>query len=206
MRPTVSTRSIPGMWRWRRNPLRRRSDVVEAWAGLATVVMAGVGAPIAGYAAGQTVDSTLRQAVAAQRAERHQVTATVLRIARPRAPVIAPDNTSGGGTSRTATVSWQAKDGSRRQAQVSIVGRHALGSTLTVWADRRDRLVQPPLDPSTITTNAVAAGLGAASTLTGLLLLARRVLAWRILRQRMAAWERDWNRVSQDWGHAGAGG
>lgn len=34
-------------WRWRRNPLRRHSDVVEAWTALIVAVLLLVGAPLA---------------------------------------------------------------------------------------------------------------------------------------------------------------
>lgn len=206
MRSTRGTRSIPGLWRWRRNPLRRRSDIVEAWAGLATVVLAGVGAPLAGIAAGQSVDTTLRQAVATQRAERHEVTATVLAASRTPATVVGSDDSDDQGTSRTALVSWRTPDGTTHRTTVIILGRHAAGSTLPLWTDRRGRLVQPPLDGATATTNAVAAGLGAATTVIALLMTARYFLTWRLMRRRMADWEREWSRVGQDWGRAGAGG
>src|SRR5207237_251923 len=37
-------------WRWRRNPLRRRSDVVEAWTVLVVAVLLSVVAPLVGVA------------------------------------------------------------------------------------------------------------------------------------------------------------
>jgi hypothetical protein len=194
------------MWRWRHNPLRRRSDVVEAWAGLATVVMASVGAPLAGLAAGQSVDTTLRRAVAAQRAERHEVRATVLSVSDAPATVVDPDDTNTRGTSHTARISWRTADGTLHKASVIMIGRHPAGSTLPLWTDRRGRPAQPPLDTTTATTNAVAAGLGAAATVIAFLLSVRQLLSWRILRRRLADWEREWSRVGQDWGRAGAGG
>ncbi|MER7187064.1 3-deoxy-7-phosphoheptulonate synthase, partial [Streptomyces hyaluromycini] len=39
-------------WRWRQNPLRRKSDVVEAWIALAVAVLLGVAAPLAGALTG----------------------------------------------------------------------------------------------------------------------------------------------------------
>lgn len=205
MRSTGGARSIPGMWRWRRNPLRRRSDLVEAWVGLVTVTMAAVGAPAAGFAAGQAVDATLRRAVTTERAERHQVAATVL-ADRPRTNLADPDDTSGEATNPTATVSWRAPDGSRHRTTVSVVGHRSPGTILRVWTDRHGKLVPPPMDTTTATTNAVASGIGAAITTTAFLLAARRLLSWRILRRRLADWEREWSRISQDWGRAGAGG
>ncbi|MDI5972073.1 hypothetical protein POF50_022500 [Streptomyces sp. SL13] len=199
-------RSIPGNWRWRPNPLRRRSDLVEAWAGLAAVAITVVGAPAAGIAAGRAVDTTLRHAAATQRAQRHEVRAVVLPAARPRSGTIAPQSSDGQATSHTARISWKGSDGKPHQALVTIVGRHTAGTTLPVWIDRDERPVDPPLDTATATSNAVAAGVGAAAALAALVMAARNLLGWRLLRRRLADWERAWSRIGQDWGRAGAGG
>lgn len=203
MRPTWVTRWIPGTWRWRPNPLRRRSDLIEAWVGLVIAVVVAAGAPVLGIAAGRAVDASLLRTVVAQRAERHEVRATVLSAARAQAAAVDPDDTNS--VSRTAVLGWRS-GGSAHRATVTIVGRHSVGSTLPVWLDRRDRPVEPPLDKVAATTNATAAGLSAAAATAGLLLAARRFLSWRILRRRMADWGREWSRVGQDWGHAGTGG
>jgi hypothetical protein len=58
-------------WRRRRNPLRRRSDVVEAWTVLAVAVLLFVGAPLAGAAVGWWRYDNAQARAAAQRAERH---------------------------------------------------------------------------------------------------------------------------------------
>jgi hypothetical protein len=74
-------------WRWRRNPLRRRSDVVEAWTALAVAVLLLVGAPLAGALAGLWAHRTAQAVAEERRAERHQVHAEV--VGRP--PVRRPD-------------------------------------------------------------------------------------------------------------------
>ncbi|WP_269856311.1 Rv1733c family protein [Streptomyces sp. RPT161] len=199
-------RSVPGLWRWRRNPLRRRSDVVEAWASLVTVGLVVVGAPLAGLAAGQSVGSDLQRTVQRQRAERHRTTAHVVSVDRHRAPVVDSEAAHGQDGTRVALVRWRTPDGESRTGVVRIEARHVVGDPLAVWTDRRGRLTERPMDESTATTNAVAAGFGVAGAAAALVCGARQLLGWRIMRRRLADWAREWTRVSEDWGRAGAGG
>ncbi|AEW93154.1 hypothetical protein SCATT_07830 [Streptantibioticus cattleyicolor NRRL 8057 = DSM 46488] len=199
-------RWMPGMWRWRRNPLRRRSDLIEAWAGLATAVVVVVGAPVAGIAAGRSVGTELEHDARVEQAQRHRVTATVLRTADRSSPAVQTESVPGQQPLRLATIRWTAPDGTPRTGTVRVERRPAAGDTLPVWTDRHGVLTDRPLDSSAATANAVAAGLGAATTTAALACAARQALGWRLLRRRLADWERDWLRVSQDWGRTGAGG
>jgi hypothetical protein len=52
----------------------------------------------------------------------------------------------------------------------------------------------------------VLAGTAVASAAAGLLVISRQLLMWRLMARRMDSWEREWARVGQDWGRAGAGG
>ncbi|PWI41748.1 hypothetical protein [Streptomyces sp. ICBB 8177] len=199
-------RAVPGLWRWRANPLRRRGDVVEAWAGLATLAVVAVGAPAAGLAAGGTVGSQLRHQVAVEQAHRHEVRATVLSSARRTPPAADTDPATGQSVSRIAVVRWTMPDGSVHDATVRLVGGRPPGAAITLWADDAGRLADRPMDTMTAVTNAVAAGLAAAAAVTALAFAVRRVIGWRMMRARLAEWEREWARVSQDWGRAGAEG
>ncbi|MEU1629428.1 hypothetical protein ABZ746_29755 [Streptomyces sp. NPDC020096] len=199
-------RPIPGLWRWRRNPLRRRSDAIEAWASLVTVGLVVIGAPVAGLAAGKSVGSDLQRTMQRQRAERHRTTAHVININRHPAPVADSEAAHGQDGTRVALVRWRTPDGSSRSAVVRIEARHVVGDPLAVWTDRRGRLTDRPMDASTATTNAVAAGVGVGGAAAALVCGARQLLGWRIMRRRLADWAREWARVSEDWGRAGAGG
>ncbi|MEU6176001.1 hypothetical protein ABZ832_29350 [Streptantibioticus parmotrematis] len=199
-------RAVPGLWRWRSNPLRRRGDVVEAWAGLATLAVVAVGAPTAGLVAGGTIGSELRHQVAVEHADRHQVRATVLSSTRRTPPAADTDPATGQSVSRIAVVRWTMPDGSVHDATVRLVGGRPPGAAITLWADDAGRLTDRPMDTMTAVTNAVAAGLAAAAAVTALAFAVRRVIGWRMMRSRLAEWEREWARVSQDWGRAGAEG
>jgi hypothetical protein len=186
-------------WRWRRNPLRRRSDVVEAWLGLLTAVLFCT-VPAIGWWAGQSVDRTLQRVVRTQRAERTLVTATVEPGKSAKAAAIGADPNHGD------TLRWTAPDHTVHTATVSSDLEVWHQGKILVWTDHKGVLVPPPLDSATAATHSVLAGIAAGSAAGGLLLMSRQVLMWRLMLRRMASWEREWARVGQDWGRAGAGG
>jgi plastocyanin len=200
-------------WRWRRNPLRRRSDVVEGWLGVLTALLFCT-APVIGWWAGQSVDRTLQRVVRTQRAERTLVSATAQ--SPKSAEATSPSSASAGSSSSSDplgsdsqhgdTLRWTAPDHSVHTATVSSDLEVWQQHRIMVWTDHKGALVPAPLDSVTATTHSVLAGLAAASAAGGLLLISRQVLLWRLMLRRMASWEREWARVGQDWGRAGAGG
>jgi hypothetical protein len=196
-------------WRWRRNPLRRPTDVVEAWLLLVTVAVLCL-TPLLGWWAGAMADRTLQATVRAQHVERTLVPATV-----------QPD-TKGAGAAPTAqgarndpapgfsghgdVLKWRAPDGTAHTADVSSDLELWQQGHIRLWVDRHGDLVPPPLDRATAGTRAVLTGTAVTSTAAGLVVVARQLAMWRLMRRRMASWEREWERVGQDWGRAGAGG
>ena len=46
-------RAISGLWRWRRNPLRRATDLAEAWTCLLALLLILVAGPVIGSATGR---------------------------------------------------------------------------------------------------------------------------------------------------------
>ncbi|MGW3730597.1 hypothetical protein ACWDPP_36965, partial [Streptomyces sp. NPDC000851] len=61
------------LWRWRRNPLKRRADTVEAW----VLLGAGMLTVLGGVLAGLTVARSVEQELARERAEWRPVTASL---------------------------------------------------------------------------------------------------------------------------------
>ncbi|MFG1810754.1 hypothetical protein [Streptomyces sp. NPDC049040] len=207
-RPKRLTKS---WWRWRRNPLRRRSDVVEAWLGAVTALLLCT-APLIGWWAGQSVDRTLHRVARDQRAQRSLVPAAVV-----ESPA-APGTTAAPGAAKAAAATagtdprhgdmlhWIAPDRSPHTAKVPAGLEVWRGDSLLLWTDRTGVLVPPPLDDTTASTHAVLAGVAAGSAAGGALLMSRQLLVWRLMRRRMDSWEREWAAVGQDWGRAGADG
>ncbi|WP_461028884.1 Rv1733c family protein, partial [Streptomyces sparsus] len=109
-------RAIVGLWRWRHNPLRRRSDRVETWLALGAALVITLGAPLVGIAAGDAAHGSLLRTVAAEHEQRQQVWATVHRLL-PR-PAAEPEFEEFGDRSgrQRVVVGWTAPDGTVRTA------------------------------------------------------------------------------------------
>ncbi|WP_329129376.1 hypothetical protein OG552_03165 [Streptomyces sp. NBC_01476] len=190
-------------WQWRRNALRRRTDVIETWLGLLTTLLFCL-LPLFGWWVGASVDRTLQRVVRTERSERFLVSATVV----PRTSGKQPS----GATARPAdqrqgdVLRWTAPDHSSHSTTVSVDLEVWHQGKIQLWTDRSGHLVPPPLDSATAATHSVLAGTAAATSAGGLLLITRQVLMWRLMRRRLVSWEQEWARVGQDWGRAGADG
>ncbi|MEU6403419.1 hypothetical protein [Streptomyces sp. NPDC046985] len=198
-------RVITGLWRWRASPLRRTTDLVEAWAALAALLLILSAVPLLGAVVGSAAQGALQQSVRHQRQTRHQVTATVVRKPHQVAP--AADPQAPGRAARVQVIAdWTAPDGSRRRGLVTtLLKTPRPGDRFVVWTDRRGRLVTRPLDATAATTHAVLAGLAASLLAAGLIEGIRRLILWRLVRLRYARWDRAWERAGPDWGRTGAG-
>lgn len=184
-------------WRWRRSPLRRRSDVIEAWAVLVVAVLILVGAPLAGAAAARWAHGEARSVSMEQRAERHRVRAEVV----GRKGDSLPSVQAGGQHAYRATVRWTEPGEGTRTATARVPSDTRRGETVDVWFDSRGRSVTPPVAESavwqhTLTIGTCAAGGAALVVLFGHFLV-RRVA----LRRRMAEWDRAWARTEPEWTH-----
>ncbi|MEU6009454.1 hypothetical protein [Streptomyces sp. NPDC047453] len=181
------------LWRWRRNPLKRRADMVEAWVVLGTWVL-GV---LAGVLAGWTVARGAEQAMALEPLAR---TPTVARVTER-----VPGSSAGaGGAPGTALrvwgkVRWTAPDGTARSGWARVWPGSAAGTPVTVWTDSRGRLVTGPATPAQARTRAVMSGglvgVGAAAVpfVTG------RALRACLERRRLDQWDTEWARFGPLW-------
>ncbi|MFD7263155.1 hypothetical protein [Streptomyces sp. NPDC059874] len=197
-----------GVWRWRRNPLRRPTDLFEAWVAFAAVVCVLVVAPALGWVAGLTVDGTLQRAAREQRQERHLVAAVVVR----QAPEPASGQSADPSAQRTAprrtqiVAAWTAPDGSSHQGTVPAAEEPPRpGDRFRIWTDARGRLVGQPLDPSSAALHAGAVGLAIAIGAAALVETVRRLVVRRLVHRRYIRLDRAWAAAGPDWGRAGAG-
>ncbi|MFI9768910.1 hypothetical protein ACIHJG_18850 [Streptomyces sp. NPDC052415] len=200
-------RAISGLWRWRHNPLRRATDLAEAWVALCALLLLLVLAPVAGALVGAAAQEALQESVREQRASRHQVTATVTGTLGDSPPDADPETAATGREVRTRVLAdWTAPDGTERHGAVTTrIDDPQPGDRFPLWTDRQGRIAARPLDSATATTHAVLAGFGAALLVTGLVESARRLIVWRMVRRRYARWDRAWERAGPDWGRTGAG-
>ncbi|MCD9879144.1 Rv1733c family protein [Streptomyces guryensis] len=185
-------RSSVWMWRWRRNALRRRSDVFEAWLLLAVWILAAAGSLFTALAVAGSVEHNLNQ----QRLERHAVAAVLTEKAAGRTSAAAVDDEHVWATAR-----WTAPDGSPRTGQTKVAPDSAKGTPVMVWTDRRGRLTPKPAGPGDARFRGVWAGtmtgIGVGTAVIGAGLAGRGLLE----RRRLREWAEEWQRVDTRWGH-----
>ncbi|MEU1116976.1 MULTISPECIES: hypothetical protein [unclassified Streptomyces] len=199
-------RAIVGLWRWRHNPLRRGTDLVEAWMSLVALVLIVAAVPLAAVLTTDLTRDALLGSVHQQHENRHRVVGTVLR--KIDSPPLDPDpETSSVRDAHSRVLArWTAPDHTDRYGVVlSDLKSPDRGDHFRIWTDGRGRVVGRPLDTATATTHAVLAGFGAAAATAGLVEGTRRLILWRIVRGRYARLDRAWDKAGPDWGRTGTG-
>ncbi|MFC7219040.1 hypothetical protein ACFQLX_12820 [Streptomyces polyrhachis] len=180
------------LWRWRRNALKRRSDVLEAWAVLLTALFALVGGVLLGVAAGSGVQHQLLR----QREGRQPVRAVL--AADPRAAHATSSDVPQG--HRPATVSWRADDGRRLTATARVPRELKAGDTALLWTDPTGtRILPAPPTRSDAALQGTFAGVATAAAITAVCWLLRRWAAHRLDRHRLDTWAYEWARVGPHW-------
>ncbi|MEV7017067.1 hypothetical protein [Streptomyces sp. NPDC093991] len=199
-----AVRAVGGLWRWRRNPLRRATDLAEAWLALTALLLVTLAAPLTGVLVGSAAHASLQRSALAQQQSRHLVTATVVRELEPSPPDTDPELV-GGDPGSHVLARWTAPDGTDRREPVRArLPDPRPGGTFRIWTDGSGDRVARPLDAGTATAYAVLAGAGAGLLAAGLFEGGRRLVLRRMLGDRYARWDREWGRVGPDWGRAGA--
>lgn len=176
-----------------RNPARRGTDRIEAWARIGLVVFFLIAAPVATIGVGRWSDAVITSHARARAAAEYQVPATL----RTRAPgdYPAPGSDIAGWT----PARWTAPDGTPRSGEIVAPAGILAGQTVRIWTDVRGNLVTPPLGQAQITSRAISFA-AMAPPLLALVLLGIGGLLHRALdRRRMAAWEAGWAAVEPQW-------
>ena len=189
------SRSRARFWRWRRNPLKRRSDVVEAWLLLGAWVLAVGGGLAAGLA---SADAGVRS-FDRLRAERHAVQAVQA--------VLTRDVTKGDAAGLAvdddlvwAAVRWHAQDGTAHAGRAKAPFEARAGDRVTVWTDDRGGLVSAPPTHGRALREAAVLGVLAAGFVGGLAWAGCRAVRGLLMKRRMAAWGEAWARADLRWG------
>ncbi|GAA1370061.1 hypothetical protein GCM10009612_59180 [Streptomyces beijiangensis] len=194
------------MWRWRRNPLRRRTDLVEAWVALAAVLLIVLAAPVAGWCCGALTDRVLEQAVRHQHQQRHATTALVVKPLPGPSVSTNPDGSPDGSTRSRVLANWTAADGSRHTGPLITSTLHDKpGDSLPIWTDDHGTVVNHPLDTDTARAHAALAGIAAAGAAGGLVIGARHLIVRLLVRRRYVRLDRAWAEAGPDWGRTGTG-
>ncbi|WP_137990935.1 Rv1733c family protein [Streptomyces vilmorinianum] len=200
-------RAATGVWRWRHNPLRRPTDLIEAWVALTAVVLLALAVPAAGWISGARTDASLQRAVQTQIEQRQPTTARVVRLAATPAPSLQSPESGGEQQLRRAVVArWTAPDGTPRTGTVAMRRELAEpGATFTLWTDPGGRQVTPPMRPETAHAHAMIVGLFTASLAAVFVEATRRLVVRRLVHRRYEHLDRAWAKAGPDWGRTGAG-
>ncbi|WP_367324978.1 hypothetical protein [Streptomyces sp. HUAS ZL42] len=181
------------LWRWRRNPLRRRADKVEAWLVLGAWVLTVLAGVLAGLAAARSVEHGL----ALERVEWRPVMARLTE----KAPGKTGQNPGTSSGERVwAKVSWTATDGSPHSGQARVVPGSNAGTPVTVWTDRQGRLVTQPATVSEARLRASLIGGLAGVSAAAVPFAGGRALRGRLERRRMDLWDAEWALFGPLWG------
>jgi hypothetical protein len=197
-RPSGSLARLARWLGFDRNPLRRRTDRLEAILRLVMIILVVLAMPAASVAAGRWADHWVLHKVQIQRTINHQVTAVLLRDA-PRTGI--PDPYTSVETT-WVPARWQPPGQPPRTGEVLAVAGARKGSTVRTWISPSGAVADPPLDRRVIAGD-VWMAVTATLLVSGLLLLAAAALARRMLdRRRLRAWEAEWRTSGPLWsGH-----
>ncbi|GGT93337.1 MULTISPECIES: Rv1733c family protein [Streptomyces] len=200
-------RTVTGVWRWRRNPLCRTTDLIEAWVALTAVVLFACAVPAVGWISGARTDASLQRAVQAQYEQRRETTARVVRVSGTPAPGFQNPESAGEQQLRRPVVArWTAPDGTPKTGTVATRPESAdPGDTFPLWTDRTGRPVAAPMRPDTAHAHATIVGLLAAALAGVFVEAARRVVVRRLVHRRYERLDRAWAKAGPDWGRTGAG-
>ena len=182
-------------WRWRHNPLRRRSDVIEAWTALMVAVLVFVGAPLAGALAGWWTHDEAQGVAATQRAERHRVRAEVV----GRTPDQLPTVQGGRQHSYRVDVRWKDPVTGAHTTNARVPAGALHGDTVALWFDSRGKIVPPPPSSTAIWQHTLTIGVTVTGGAVAVVLLANAVVHRVATGRRLAEWEREWARTEPEW-------
>ncbi|MFJ9627105.1 hypothetical protein ACIQPR_08840 [Streptomyces sp. NPDC091280] len=180
------------LWRWRRNPLKRRADAVESW----IVLGAWLITVLAGVLAGLTATRSVEHELAQERVEWKPVVALVTQDAP------GPAQTNAGRTNSElvwAKVRWTAVDGSSHTGQIRVPSGSGIGTPVTIWTDPQGHLVTKPATASQAQLRAALIGILLGTGAAAVPFISARALRIRLERRRMEQWDVEWARFGPLW-------
>ncbi|MEU9480214.1 hypothetical protein [Streptomyces sp. NPDC048191] len=183
------------LWRWRRSPLRRTSDLIEAWLLLVAWVVGVLGGATAGALAAAAADQGFEE----DRSSRRQVVAVVLERAREAGPTHADVSTNA-----SAPVRWTTPDGRIRTGRAAVPAHTPAGTRVRVWTSFRGDLASQPPGRSDAVLRSSLVGAGAAVAAGGAVWGSVRAVLALLGRHRMRQWALEWERADARRGGATA--
>ncbi|MGW2410323.1 Rv1733c family protein [Streptomyces sp. NPDC001739] len=178
-------------WRFRRSPLRRTSDLVEAWLLLVAWVLGVVGGAAGGLVTAVMAERSFEE----ERSGRRQVVAVLMGNAMDTVTT-----RTGDGNRAKAEVRWEAPDGRTRTGWTSVIPHASAGTRMPLWTNHQGDLVSQPPDGSDAMLWAGVAGVGATAVAGGVVWAGTRALRALLQRHRLKQWAVEWARADTRWG------
>ncbi|MEU1464862.1 hypothetical protein ABZ467_30020 [Streptomyces sp. NPDC005727] len=183
-------------WRLRGNPLRRRSDLLQAWLGIGLLAAVLAAAPVVALLAGDAARRHYARTAQHQAETRRPTTAVLLRDV-PRHP--EPGSAEAGRTRYPARVSVDGPDGRSRTVRTEVEPGLRAGSTVRVWADQNGEITGAPLTAEEIRSRVMGWAICAVLATVGTGAAAYGTAALAVRRHNLAAWDAAWARTAPRW-------
>jgi hypothetical protein len=182
------------LWRWRRNPLRRRSDIAEAWLAVAAATLLLLTVPTVALTAAVVAEhSALDQARGLHRTTAHLIEDA--RAGATRFSDLATDDRV------SARVRWTTPTGTSETGKALVAAGGKAGAAATVWLDDAGRIHPAPPTSSQARSQAVAFGVAAGVGVCVLVLGSWWGARARLDAHRRAQWDCAWAAFNARQGH-----
>ncbi|MGW6022712.1 Rv1733c family protein [Streptomyces sp. NPDC055099] len=188
-RARLLPRPRPLLWRLRRNPLRRRTDLVQAWIAVGLFLVVLTATPAAVVLVGDAVRRHTEQIARHQADTRHRTTAVLVHDA-PRHP--EPGSVESRNVQYPVTVRFTDRHGDTRTAQKDVEPALPAGSAIRVWVSDEGKLTGPPLTDDEVRDHTVGYAVMAAIAVPLLGAAAYACAHRRLERINLARWDADW--------------
>ncbi|QKW28525.1 hypothetical protein HUT11_22260 [Streptomyces seoulensis] len=177
------------LWRLRRNPLRRRTDLIRAWLALGLFLTALAAAPAAMFLAGDAACRHYTATAAAQQRTRAPTTAVLLRPA-PRHP--EPGSAEARRTRYPVEVRFTDPGGQARTTKTDVTPGLPAGATIDLWTDTHGRVTAPPLTWDQIRSRSLGWAILAFLAPPAVAATAYATAALTLHRHDLRSWDRAW--------------
>ncbi|GGX56306.1 Rv1733c family protein [Streptomyces fructofermentans] len=184
------------LWRWRRNPLRRRSDLVQAWIALGLFLAVLAAVPAAMFLAGDAAYRHHLRTARHEAATRHSTTAVLVHDA-PRHP--EPGSEEARQTRYPVDVRYSDAQDRTRTGRADVLPGLPAGSTVSVWTGADGRLTDPPMNGDQIRSRTMGTALAAALAVPLVAAAVYRYAGRCLERRNLARWHADWARTAPRW-------
>ncbi len=176
-----------------RNPLRRRTDRLEAYLLAGLFLAAAGGAPLAAQAGSAAAYGGALRVQNEQLASEFRVSAVLTERA---------GSSVDGYTISVAVpteASWTSVSGKPHHNLILALAGEGKGTRIPIWTDRAGDLASPPITAAQVAGQGDAGAVGAVAMVVALFLAGVGVTRYTLRRRRLAAWEADWRLTAPTW-------